>query len=174
MLSKLKLCFSYQFALNLSRAEVARPWQRQLHTSGFMATQKGSSPPSDLEEEPPMFDAPENNEPPIPPYKAKTGESIDVFRSRLQYQSRKRGTLENGLLLSSFASRYLSKLTKNQLVQYDTLINKPTNDWDIYYWIVGTKPTPAEYENEVMDLLRDHAKNKGKEVRIMQPELFKS
>ena len=37
--------------------------------------------------------------PPIPPYKEKTGETTDLKRARLLYQSRKRGMLENGLLL---------------------------------------------------------------------------
>jgi len=38
-------------------------------------------------------------EPAIPDYVEKTGETEQVLRARLQYQSRKRGTLENGLLL---------------------------------------------------------------------------
>ena len=30
-------------------------------------------------------------------------------------------------------------MTENQLRMYDVIINKPDNDWDIYYWITGTK-----------------------------------
>lgn len=33
------------------------------------------------------------------------------------------------------------------------------------------KPTPEEYDNEVMDMLKTHAKNKKMEERIRQPDL---
>lgn len=42
------------------------------------------------------------------------------------------------LFFSTFASKYLSKFNLNQLEAYDELINKPSNDWDIYYWATGT------------------------------------
>ena len=42
---------------------------------------------------------PESKEPWIPEYIEKFEEDIEVKRSRLMYQSRKRGMLENGLLL---------------------------------------------------------------------------
>ena len=35
----------------------------------------------------------------IPVYRARENESVEVLRARLQYQSRKRGMLENGLVL---------------------------------------------------------------------------
>lgn len=37
--------------------------------------------------------------PPIPTHKERHGESPDVLKARLVYQSRKRGTLENGIIL---------------------------------------------------------------------------
>ena len=40
-----------------------------------------------------------NSEVTLPDYVEKQGETVEVLRARLQYQSRKRGTLENGLLL---------------------------------------------------------------------------
>jgi len=36
---------------------------------------------------------------PIPEHVERHGEPVEILRARLQYQSRKRGTLENGLLL---------------------------------------------------------------------------
>lgn len=47
-------------------------------------------------------------------------------------QSRKRGTLESDLLLSTFADANLSKMSHQQLQQYDLFLDE--NDWDIYYW----------------------------------------
>ncbi|XP_070572461.1 succinate dehydrogenase assembly factor 2, mitochondrial-like [Ptychodera flava] len=98
-------------------------------------------------------------EPPIPEWKEPKNETLDLKKARLLYQSRKRGMLENGLLLSSFAAQYLHSFNDAQLKLYDHLINKPSNDWDIYYWAVGNKPTPEEYNTEVMDLLKKFAKN---------------
>lgn len=94
-----------------------------------------------------------------------------MYINRLLYQSRKRGMLENDLLLSTFASKYLKNMSEQHIIMYDQLINKPSNDWDIYNWAVGSKPTPAEYENEIMDLFRRHAKNELKEKRLRMPDL---
>lgn len=94
-----------------------------------------------------------------------------MFLTRLMYQSRKRGMLENGLILSTFASRYLQNMNDAQVALYDRLINLPSNDWDIFYWATGVKATPAEFNNEVMDLLKEHVKNKDKESRFKQPDL---
>jgi hypothetical protein len=59
-------------------------------------------------------------------------------------QSRKRGTLESDLLLSTFADANLAKMTQSQLVQYDTFLDE--NDWDIYYWTTQEPPpTSSEY-----------------------------
>ncbi|KAL9955308.1 hypothetical protein ACROYT_G036614 [Oculina patagonica] len=111
------------------------------------------------------------SEPPIPEYKSPENEPLDRRRARLLYQSRKRGMLENGLLLSTFADKHLDSLSDTLLVQYDKLINQPSNDWEIYYWMTEKKPTPDEYDNEVMDMLKNHAKNKKMEERIRQPDL---
>uniref|UniRef100_A0A0B7BV86 Succinate dehydrogenase assembly factor 2, mitochondrial n=1 Tax=Arion vulgaris TaxID=1028688 RepID=A0A0B7BV86_9EUPU len=108
---------------------------------------------------------------PIPAYVEKQGEVNEIKRARLLYQSRKRGMLENGLLLSTFASKYLDTFTDGQLSSYDKLINQPSNDWDIYYWVTGVTATPEEFQSDVMDLLKKHARNEEKNFRICQPDL---
>ncbi|XP_012145726.1 succinate dehydrogenase assembly factor 2, mitochondrial isoform X2 [Megachile rotundata] len=35
----------------------------------------------------------------------------------------------------------------------------------------GAKPTPPEFDNEIMDLLKRHIRNDDRQARIMQPEL---
>lgn len=79
--------------------------------------------------------------------------------------------LENDLLLSTFAAKYLKGMNAEQVAQYDRLINKPSNDWDIYNWSTNSKPTPPEYENEIMDMFRRHVKNELKEKRLRMPDL---
>lgn len=114
---------------------------------------------------------PVGREPSIPKYIEREGENAELKRARLVYQSRKRGMLENGLLLSTFAKKYLSGFNDAQLQLYDRLINLPSNDWDIFYWAVGVKPTPPEFDNEVMDLFKKHVKNENREARLTQPDL---
>jgi len=58
-----------------------------------------------------------------------------------------------------------------QLSLYDRLINLPSNDWEIYYWVTGAKDTPKEFDHEVMDLLKLHAKNTEREERFHLPDL---
>ncbi|PIK55780.1 putative succinate dehydrogenase assembly factor 2, mitochondrial isoform X2 [Apostichopus japonicus] len=115
--------------------------------------------------------ADEVKEPPIPDWEKPKNESAELTKARLVYQSRKRGMSENGLILSNFANRFLSTFTEDQLHQYDLLINKPNNDWDIFNWATGNKPTPPEYDNEMMKLLKEFVSNPNMESRIRQPDL---
>ncbi|KAL9104822.1 MAG: hypothetical protein Q9163_000270 [Psora crenata] len=73
----------------------------------------------------------------------RSGEDGNTMRARLLYQSRKRGTLESDLLLSTFADANLSRMTPQQLQQYDLFLDE--NDWDIYYWATQ-EPTPTSHE----------------------------
>lgn len=43
----------------------------------------------------------------------------------------------NPILQSSFTAKYLHRLSQQQLVQLDYLLNVPDNDWQLYYWITG-------------------------------------
>ncbi|XP_066592458.1 succinate dehydrogenase assembly factor 2, mitochondrial-like [Prorops nasuta] len=92
-------------------------------------------------------------------------EKKDVRKARLIYQSRQRGILENCLLLGTFANKYLDGFNEKQLQMYDNLINAPSNDWDIYYWAIEHNPVPPEFDNEIMDLLKEHTRNKNMEIR---------
>ncbi|GAV29806.1 hypothetical protein PMKS-003311 [Pichia membranifaciens] len=99
----------------------------------------------------------------------REGESIDQLRKRLVYQSRKRGILETDLLLSRFAKKHLDTLNKEQLEEYDKLLDEL--DWDIYYWATKNfeiTPLPERWENsEVLKILQEDAKNKEKEILRM-------
>lgn len=106
----------------------------------------------------------------VPKYPVRDNEPIDVRKQRLLYQSRKRGMLENDLLLSTFAAKFLKSMTDEQVQMYDTLINQVSNDWDIYYWATCKKPTPVEYENEIMAMLKLHVQNKNR-VSLRMPDL---
>lgn len=118
-----------------------------------------------------IFDPPENLELAILNYETRKNDPIDVKKARLLYQSRKRGMLENGLLLSTFAAKYLANMNEKQTDEYDKIINLPSNDWDIFYWAMNMKPTPKEFDNETMCLLKEYVKNINCETRLEQPAL---
>ena len=73
----------------------------------------------------------------------RTGETIEVKRARLLYQSRKRGILESDLLLSRFADKYLKTMTMEELDEYDKLrigistIGQPKTTRLLHYLING-------------------------------------
>lgn len=62
-------------------------------------------------------------------------------------------------------------MTAEQLSLYDRLINLPSNDWEIFYWATEARPTPEEFDNEVMTMLKEHTKNKEREQRLTLPDL---
>ncbi|PPQ78621.1 hypothetical protein CVT25_010585 [Psilocybe cyanescens] len=96
----------------------------------------------------------------------RPNESVDTLRARLIYQSRKRGTLESDLLLSTFARDHLSTMSEAEMREYDKLLDEP--DWDIYYWATSKRTPPERWENSpLLERLRVHARNEGKVVRVM-------
>lgn len=79
--------------------------------------------------------------------------------------------LENDLILSTFAAKYLHTFNEEQLHKYDMLINLPSNDWDIYSWVTEKKEAPPEFQNEILELLKAHVRNEQRDQRFHQPEL---
>ena len=61
--------------------------------------------------------SPPNVPPPEP--LPRPGESVEKLRARLVYQSRKRGTLESDLLLSTFAKEQLPSMNEVELKEFD-------------------------------------------------------
>jgi len=60
---------------------------------------------------------PTDHHPPVP--LPRPNESPSALRARLVYQSRKRGTLESDLLLSTFAQEHLGTMDEAELREYD-------------------------------------------------------
>ncbi|KAJ4856054.1 flavinator of succinate dehydrogenase domain-containing protein [Trichoderma breve] len=94
----------------------------------------------------------------------RVGEDASTMRARLLYQSRKRGTLESDLLLSTFASQNLPTMTAEELRQYDLFLDE--NDWDIYYWATQREPNsttnPSRWkDSEILEKLRAHVRRKS-------------
>jgi succinate dehydrogenase assembly factor 2 len=104
-------------------------------------------------------------------FKSYQNETLEQKRARLLYQSRKRGMLENDLLLSCFAKQYLNDYSADQLDEYDRMINGVSNDWDLFYWATGKRPVPADFDTSIMRQLQQFTLNESKESRVRQPNL---
>ncbi|XP_037916563.1 succinate dehydrogenase assembly factor 2-A, mitochondrial [Hermetia illucens] len=137
----------------------------------FASTNGGAPPKNPDEKMPPIIDFEDPDYLPLPFYPERQNEPLEQRKQRLLYQSRKRGMLENDLLLSTFAAKYLKSMSSEQTAMYDKLINGPTNDWDIYYWATDAKPTPEDYNNEIMQMFKKHVQNLEKEVRLRMPDV---
>jgi succinate dehydrogenase assembly factor 2 len=64
---------------------------------------------------------------PLPPLQ-RPNESTETMRARLVYQSRKRGTLESDLLLSTFARDALEEMGEDELKEYDKVLSIVSQD----------------------------------------------
>ncbi|VDM21496.1 unnamed protein product [Wuchereria bancrofti] len=89
-------------------------------------------------------------------------ENIETKRSRLLYQSKKRGILENDILLGEFASQMLQKMSIQQLMRYDEIINGEHMEWDLYYYMSGRKDLPEDLKS--CELLMDFVKKRVEKV----------
>ncbi|KAJ7171641.1 DUF339-domain-containing protein [Mycena crocata] len=96
----------------------------------------------------------------------RPNEQVATLRARLVYQSRKRGTLESDLILSTFAREHLHVMSEAELREYDKLLDEA--DWDIYYWATEERTPPERWAGSpILEKLKVHARNEGKVVRRM-------
>jgi len=84
---------------------------------------------------------------------------MDDRRKRLMFRAHHMGSNENDLLFGGFAERSLATLTDDQVVRFETLIE--VNDTDLFNWVTGKVPTPAEYDDDVMAMMQHYVKNEA-------------
>ena len=73
---------------------------------------------------------------------------LETRRKRLLYRSVYRGNKENDVLLGQFARAHIAEFTTAELDQYERLLQAGDND--IYDWVSGQKPVPAEHDTPVV------------------------
>ena len=83
-----------------------------------------------------------------------TLEELDNRRKRLIFRSWHRGTREMDLIMGSFAEVNLPAMDEGALDLYEELLH--TSDPDVYDWISGQKPVPANRMNPVIEKLLSH------------------
>lgn len=73
---------------------------------------------------------------------------LELRRKRLLYRSIYRGNKENDILLGQFARAHIAEFTAAELDQYERVLE--TGDNDIFDWVSGQAPVPAEKDSAVV------------------------
>lgn len=79
-------------------------------------------------------------------------EDLELRRRRIAFRARHRGIKEMDLILGRYVDETLDSLDANGIAMLEALIEVP--DRDLYGWIAGSTPVPAEHDNAVMAGLR--------------------
>ena len=79
-------------------------------------------------------------------------ETLDVTRKKLRFRAWHRGTKEADLMMGRFADAHLQDFGAEQLAQFSALLEE--QDLDVYGWVIGRDPIPAEHRTGVMTLLQ--------------------
>jgi antitoxin CptB len=76
----------------------------------------------------------------------------DARLKKLRFRAWRRGFREADLILGPFADRHVATFSPAELDWFEAMLEVP--DQDLYGWIVGTAPTPAEYDTEIMNRIK--------------------
>jgi antitoxin CptB len=83
----------------------------------------------------------------------------DARLNKLKFRAWRRGFREADLILGPFADKYAQDFDENQLAAFELLLEQP--DQDLYAWILGRTPTPAEFDGEIMNRIKAFAQESG-------------
>ena len=87
------------------------------------------------------------------------GGSSENRRKRLLFRAQRRGFKEVDLIFGAYAEKALAGLDDTGLDQFEALLKAP--DQEVYAWLRGTEPVPAEYNNPVFAGLKSVCGRKG-------------
>jgi antitoxin CptB len=91
----------------------------------------------------------------------RSSEGLDPQRRRLLFRAWRRGTRELDLIMGRFLDEAIGTLSEAEVAEFERLCNVP--DLELYAWVVGSRPVPAEYDTELLRRIRafDHAAAAG-------------
>jgi len=84
---------------------------------------------------------------------------IEIKRKKLLFRAQRRGFKEVDIIFGAFADANLARLDAGQLDWFEALLAVP--DWQVYGWLMGEAPVPAQYDNDVFALLKDYRAPRG-------------
>ena len=83
---------------------------------------------------------------------SRTSAGLDERRRRLLFRSWRRGTREMDLILGRFAESAIGEMSEPDIEEFERLSD--VQDPDLYAWLTGSQPVPAEYDLTVFRRLR--------------------
>ena len=87
----------------------------------------------------------------------QTSETKEQLCRRLIYRASYTGMKETDLLLGQFAKRHLPDLSREELADFEALLE--AGDPAIFAWVRGDEAVPAEFDNRVFSLIKDFEKD---------------
>jgi antitoxin CptB len=82
----------------------------------------------------------------------RSSDGLDDRRKRLLFRCWHRGTREMDLILGRFADAEIAKLSEQELVQFEYLMDVP--DPDLYAALTGKRPAAPEYADGVFQRIK--------------------
>ena len=82
---------------------------------------------------------------------------------KLKFRASHRGFVEADLILGAFAGAELDGMSDEDLDLFEVLLEQP--DQPLYAWIIGTEPTPAAFDHQIMARIRAHLPNTSRMVQ---------
>ena len=82
----------------------------------------------------------------------RSSDGLDHRRKRLLFRCWHRGTWEMDLILGRFADSEIVKLSDEELVQFEYLMDVP--DPDLYAALTGNMPPAPDYANALFERIR--------------------
>lgn len=79
-------------------------------------------------------------------------ETLEIRRKKLRIRAWRRGFKEADLILGRFADSALNTMSDEDVRAFERLLDQP--DQDIYGWIIGREPVPAEFDGPIMTALQ--------------------
>jgi len=77
----------------------------------------------------------------------------DARRKKLLYRAYYRGFKEADIILGGFAKTQIESLSDEEITQFEHLLK--ARDHDIYDWILGKVPVPAQYDTLLLRKIRN-------------------
>lgn len=76
---------------------------------------------------------------------------------KLIHRANYRGFKEVDLILGGFAKAHAAELSDDEFAQFESLLAE--KDHDIYSWITGAQPTPAELDTPLLTKIKNFTPN---------------
>lgn len=79
-------------------------------------------------------------------------DDMETSRRRLVWRAGHRGMRELDLLLGAYAREHVAHMDADAIAQFESIL--AVADTELYDWIMGASPVPAQYRGPIIDGIR--------------------